>query len=57
MKGGFLMQERYSRQVLFSGIGEMGQRKIREKHVLLIGAGALESTRMQKHSLGWELGN
>ncbi len=35
------MQERYSRQVLFSGIGEMGQRKIREKHVLLIGAGAL----------------
>ena len=48
------MQERYSRQVLFSGIGEMGQRKIREKHVLLIGAGAL---RMQKHLLGWELGN
>ena len=37
------MQERYSRQVLFSGIGEMGQRKIREKHVLLIGAGALGS--------------
>ncbi|MGF2711962.1 hypothetical protein BWGOE3_20860 [Bacillus mycoides] len=35
------MEERYSRQVLFSGIGEMGQRKIREKHVLLIGAGAL----------------
>ncbi len=35
------MQERYSRQVLFSGIGEMGQRKIKEKHVLLIGAGAL----------------
>ena len=50
------MQERYSRQVLFSGIGEMGQRKIREKHVLLIGAGAL-GLRMQKHSLGWELGN
>lgn len=35
------MQERYSRQVLFSGIGEMGQSKIREKQVLLIGAGAL----------------
>ncbi|KAB2440078.1 molybdopterin-synthase adenylyltransferase MoeB [Bacillus luti] len=35
------MQERYSRQVLFSEIGEIGQRKIREKHVLLIGAGAL----------------
>ena len=25
------MQERYSRQVLFSGIGEMGQRKIKGK--------------------------
>ena len=49
------MQERYSRQVLFSQIGEIGQRKIREKHVLLIGAGAL--TQMRKHSLGWELGN
>ncbi len=27
--------------MLFSSIGEDGQRKIREKHVLLIGAGAL----------------
>ncbi|MDH2881143.1 molybdopterin-synthase adenylyltransferase MoeB [Bacillus cytotoxicus] len=35
------MQDRYSRQMLFSSIGEDGQRKIREKHVLLIGAGAL----------------
>lgn len=35
------MQERYSRQILFSGVGEEGQRKIREKHVLIIGAGAL----------------
>ncbi|KOS28267.1 thiamine biosynthesis protein MoeB [Bacillus anthracis] len=35
------MQERYSRQELFSPIGEKGQRKIREKHVLIIGAGAL----------------
>ena len=34
------MQERYSRQILFSGVGEEGQRKIREKHVLIIGAGA-----------------
>lgn len=41
MRGGFPMQERYARQILFSGIGEIGQRKIREKHVLLIGAGAL----------------
>ena len=35
------MQERYSRQMLFSGVGEKGQRKIRGKHVLVIGAGAL----------------
>ncbi|HDR8141546.1 thiamine biosynthesis protein MoeB [Bacillus thuringiensis] len=35
------MQERYSRQILFSGVGEEGQRKIREKQVLIIGAGAL----------------
>ena len=35
------MQERYSRQILFSGVREEGQRKIREKHVLIIGAGAL----------------
>ncbi|SDP16945.1 thiazole biosynthesis adenylyltransferase ThiF [Halobacillus aidingensis] len=35
------MNERYSRQTLFSPIGEAGQKKIREKHVLLLGAGAL----------------
>ncbi|ASF39810.1 thiamine biosynthesis protein MoeB [Halobacillus halophilus] len=35
------MKERYSRQILFSPIGENGQRKLNEKHVLLIGAGAL----------------
>ena len=33
--------ERYSRQILFTPIGEQGQRSIREKHVLVIGAGAL----------------
>ncbi|MGG0240818.1 thiazole biosynthesis adenylyltransferase ThiF [Bacillus rhizoplanae] len=37
------MNSRYSRQVLFSPIGEEGQQKIREKHVLIIGAGALGS--------------
>ena len=36
------MNNRYSRQELFSPIGE-GQQKIREKHVLIIGAGALGS--------------
>ncbi|MGG0180184.1 thiazole biosynthesis adenylyltransferase ThiF [Bacillus tropicus] len=37
------MNNRYSRQELFSPIGEEGQQKIREKHVLIIGAGALGS--------------
>jgi thiazole biosynthesis adenylyltransferase ThiF len=37
------LNNRYSRQELFSPIGEDGQRKIREKHVLIIGAGALGS--------------
>ena len=37
------MDERYSRQVLFPGIGKTGQEKIRSKHVLMIGAGALGS--------------
>ncbi|MED4403218.1 thiazole biosynthesis adenylyltransferase ThiF [Metabacillus fastidiosus] len=33
--------ERYSRQILFSPVGEAGQEKIRGKHALLVGAGAL----------------
>ncbi|MFJ7639635.1 MoeB/ThiF family adenylyltransferase [Peribacillus sp. NPDC097206] len=37
------MNERYSRQTLFSPIGEGGQAHIRQKHVLLLGAGALGS--------------
>ncbi|PLS18396.1 thiamine biosynthesis protein MoeB [Bacillus sp. M6-12] len=37
------MDERYSRQTLFPPIGEAGQEKIRSKHVLLVGAGALGS--------------
>ena len=37
------MNNRYSREELFSPIGEEGQQKIREKHVLIIGAGALGS--------------
>ncbi|MCA1321251.1 thiazole biosynthesis adenylyltransferase ThiF [Bacillus tianshenii] len=35
------MMERYSRQTLFSPIGENGQKLLGQKHVLLIGAGAL----------------
>jgi sulfur carrier protein ThiS adenylyltransferase len=38
-----MMDERYSRQILFPGIGKDGQDKIRRKHVLIIGAGALGS--------------
>ncbi|MCQ6527668.1 thiazole biosynthesis adenylyltransferase ThiF [Bacillus mycoides] len=37
------MNNRYSRQELFSPIGEEGQQKLGEKHVLIIGAGALGS--------------
>ncbi|MYL51653.1 hypothetical protein GLV98_19470 [Halobacillus litoralis] len=33
--------ERYSRQQLFQPIGEKGQRRMNESHVLIIGAGAL----------------
>ncbi|MCA1030837.1 thiazole biosynthesis adenylyltransferase ThiF [Bacillus timonensis] len=35
------MSDRYSRQEIFAPIGVSGQEKIRQKHVLVIGAGAL----------------
>ena len=35
------MNDRYSRQEIFPSIGIVGQQKIRNKHVLVIGAGAL----------------
>lgn len=35
------MSDRYSRQQLFQPIGEEGQQKLSQKHVLIIGAGAL----------------
>ncbi len=37
------MNDRYSRQILFSPIGKSGQDKLGSKHVLMIGAGALGS--------------
>ncbi len=37
------MQNRYSRQQLFNSIGQAGQQSIQQKHVLIIGAGALGS--------------
>lgn len=36
-------RERYSRQILFSPIGEAGQRRIRESSVVVLGCGALGS--------------
>ncbi|WP_211655517.1 MoeB/ThiF family adenylyltransferase [Planococcus alpniumensis] len=35
------MNERYSRQELFEPIGIAGQKKLKKKHVLIVGAGAL----------------
>ncbi len=35
--------ERYSRQILFRGIGEEGQRKLAASHVALVGCGATGS--------------
>ncbi|MFS0645482.1 ThiF family adenylyltransferase [Siminovitchia sp. 179-K 8D1 HS] len=37
------MNSRYSRQVLFEPIGESGQKKIAQSHILIVGAGALGS--------------
>src|SRR5262249_37533059 len=36
-------RERYSRQILFSGIGEQGQLKLLDSHVAVVGCGALGS--------------
>src|ERR687883_1564876 len=35
------MRERYSRQILFEGIGEAGQRRLLESRACIIGCGAL----------------
>src|SRR5688500_7163397 len=37
------MNERYSRQILFSGIREEGQRRLLESRALIVGCGALGS--------------
>src|ERR671912_38776 len=39
--------ERYSRQILFEGIGAEGQRRIREGRVLVVGCGALGSAQVE----------
>jgi molybdopterin-synthase adenylyltransferase len=42
-RGDHSLTDRYSRQQLFKQIGSNGQGKIRRKHVLIVGAGALGS--------------
>ena len=37
------MNERYSRQILFNGIGKEGQRRLFESRALIVGCGALGS--------------
>ena len=37
------MSERYSRQVLFNGIGAVGQRRLQQSRALIVGCGALGS--------------
>ncbi len=41
------MNERYSRQVLFEGIGAEGQARLREARVLIVGCGALGSAQVE----------
>ena len=41
------MNERYSRQVLFNGIGEEGQRRLQTSRVLIVGCGALGSAQAE----------
>ena len=39
--------DRYSRQILFSGIGEEGQRRLLASRVLIVGCGALGSAQAE----------
>jgi molybdopterin/thiamine biosynthesis adenylyltransferase len=41
------MMERYSRQILFAGIGEEGQRRLRAARVVVVGCGALGSAQVE----------
>jgi molybdopterin/thiamine biosynthesis adenylyltransferase len=42
-----MMSERYSRQILFNGIGPEGQRRLRQSRVLIVGCGALGSAQAE----------
>src|ERR1043165_1761886 len=39
--------ERYSRQILFEGIGDEGQRRLRASRVVVVGCGALGSAQVE----------
>ena len=41
------MMDRYSRQILFEGVGEEGQRRMRASRVLVVGCGALGSAQVE----------
>ena len=41
------MNERYSRQILFKGIGTEGQQRLRDSRVLIVGCGALGSSQVE----------
>src|SRR6267143_6700177 len=41
------MNERYSRQILFNGIGASGQRRLLESRALIVGCGALGSAQAE----------
>src|SRR5580765_9038646 len=41
------MNERYSRQILFSGIGKEGQERLLRARVLIVGCGALGSAQAE----------
>jgi len=41
------MNERYSRQILFSSIGEEGQRRLQDSRALIVGCGALGSAQAE----------
>ena len=51
--------DRYSRQILFSGIGKTGQEKLRSAKIIIIGCGALGTmqaemlARLDRHFEQW----
>src|SRR6266571_6868288 len=42
-----MLNERYSRQILFGGIGKKGQQRLQESRVAIVGCGALGSAQAE----------